>query len=368
MKLKEINFMDAGADLQRKNIIYGAGHNGKIVKQLLDDIGVPVEAFYDDDVTRWGEKYCGKMILSREQFHALDRNIDNIIISSMYTEKIADKIAADGFKNVYTVLDQMLDVTSGHLNFSGYCGNRMYLEQLDTLIDLSEDDKTKQYYTVIRESVRKGRPGKEIADLYCREDQYLLNCFYRKLEGVNIMDGGAYTGDTVREILGKNIHPEKIYCFEADRDNYNKLQKYVKENDGLKNSICRCENFALWDHCIKTGTRRSGYNVCIDPSSKNAIVQTMTMDQYFQDIKIGFVKMDIEGAEKRALAGGMKVLKRDRPFLAISIYHSLDDIIEIPQMLIQQLPAYHFIVRSHSSTYSEAILYGVPDESEVQLG
>ena len=65
--------------------------------------------------------------------------------------------------------------------------------------------------------------------------------------------------------------------------------------------------------------------------------------------------MDIEGAEKRALTGGMGVLKRDRPLLAIAIYHSLEDIVEIPQLLMQQLTDYHFIVRSHSNTYSEAV-------------
>lgn len=367
MGLQEINLNNITDDLKKKNIIYGAGHNGKIVYHLLTEVGVPVEAFYDDDITRWGEEYCGKTILSKNQFEALDKSYDNIFISSIYTGKIADKLALDGFNNVYTFLERLLDVTSGHLKFSDYCDNERYLCQLDQLISLSEDYKTKQYFNLIKKSVIKGKPQREICDLYCNENQYFLDSFKGKLEGLSFIDGGAYTGDTVRELLENEIGPSKIYCFEADKDNYMKLQNYIKKSNGNQNNFCICENYALWDECMVIGMKRSGYNACVDMEKSNTIVRTMTIDKYFKNINVGFVKMDIEGAEQKALTGGMQVLKRDRPVLAISIYHSLDDIVKIPQMLMQQLTKYHFIVRNHSSTYSEAILYGVPDELEIQL-
>lgn len=68
---------------------------------------------------------------------------------------------------------------------------------------------------------------------------------------------------------------------------------------------------------------------------------------------------------EEALKGGMKTIKRDRPICAISIYHGLEDIIEIPKMMMQELDDYHFIVRHHSYTYSETILYGVPVEQGI---
>ena len=75
--------------------------------------------------------------------------------------------------------------------------------------------------------------------------------------------------------------------------------------------------------------------------------------------------MDIEGAERKALAGGMKTIKRDRPILAISVYHGLEDIVEIPKLLMRELEEYEFIVRHHSYTYSETVLYGVPRELNI---
>ncbi len=368
MELKEIDFENIESDLHGKNIIYGAGHNGRIVYELLVERGVKIETFYDDDVTRWGEKYCEKNILSRQQFEFLDRNMTNIIIASMYTEKIIHKLDFYGFKRVYTVLQKLLEVASGHLRFSEYQGNQKYLEQIENLICSTKDNKTRQYFEVIEQSVVEGKPKKEIIDLCCREEQYFLDAFMGKLDGLNFIDGGAYTGDTVREVQERKIYPAKIYCFEADKDNYNKLYNYVKSSSRLQSKeYVVCENYALWDSCVMIGMRRSGYNACVDISEKSAVVPTITIDKYFANIHVGFVKMDIEGAEQRALLGGMNVLKRDRPLLAISIYHSLDDIVEIPQMLMHQLSDYHFIVRSHSNTYSEAVLYGVPNESKIQL-
>lgn len=367
MELKEIDFRNIDSDLYKKSIIYGAGHNGRIIYELLDDLGVPIEAFYDDDVTRWGETYCGEKILSQKQFELLDRNSSNIIISSIYTEKMAHKLERYGFKKVYTALDKLLEVASGHLKFSEYQGNQAYLEKIEKLIRLSEDIKTRQYFEIIKQSVLEGKPKKEIIDLCCLEEQYFLDSFLGELKGLNFIDGGAYTGDTIREALERKIGLAKIYCFEADNDNFNKLQNYVKSCSSLQCNDCVCEHYALWDSCAMIGMRRSGYNACVDIAGKKAVVPTITIDKYFENIHIGFVKMDIEGAERRALEGGMNVLKRDRPLLAISIYHSLDDIIEIPQILMQQLPDYHFMVRSHSNTYSEAVLYGVPNESKIQL-
>ena len=72
--------------------------------------------------------------------------------------------------------------------------------------------------------------------------------------------------------------------------------------------------------------------------------------------------MDIEGAEYYALKGGLKVIKRDRPCLAISIYHSLEDYYRIPEMLMEELKNYAFIVRHHSFVFSETVLYCIPCE------
>lgn len=61
MGVEEIRFDTIGKETYgMKNIIYGAGLNGKLLYEKLDGRAVLVEAFFDDDRTRWGNYYCGE--------------------------------------------------------------------------------------------------------------------------------------------------------------------------------------------------------------------------------------------------------------------------------------------------------------------
>ena len=59
-----------------------------------------------------------------------------------------------------------------------------------------------------------------------------------------------------------------------------------------------------------------------------------TIDKLVDELKlerVDFVKMDIEGAEPRALAGARQTMARFRPRLALSVYHSPTDKVTVPQ-------------------------------------
>ena len=70
--------------------------------------------------------------------------------------------------------------------------------------------------------------------------------------------------------------------------------------------------------------------------------------------------MDIEGAEMNALRGGMETIKKNRPALAVTIYHSPEDFVGIPLYLSRELEKYRFCLLHHTSEYVETILYAFP--------
>lgn len=289
-----------------------------------------------------------------------DKCSTNIFISSMYIGQIADKIQKMGFINVFSIIEKLLQRDTDRFRFYKYQNNQKYINELEQLINTSTDELTGKYFQTIKNTIKKGKAIQDIIDLCSDEKQYFLNCFKKWMDGVNFIDAGAYTGDTVREMLEENIRPAGVYCFEADYSNYIKLKAFKSECTEISNLVC--ENYALWDSKTKLGMKFSNYNARIDLNSEEMVVETTTIDDYFKNIQVGFIKMDIEGAEKWALTGGMGTIKRDRPILAISIYHGLDDIVEIPQMLMKELSHYVYVVRHHSYTYSETVLYGVPEE------
>ena len=346
--------------LQGVNIIYGAGYNGKLLYDKLREKDINIFAFYDDDSSRWGEQYCGREIISRERFSKIDDENTNIVISSMYVGQILEKLQYLQKGQIFTAIEILLQKDTEDFHFSEYQHNKQYIEELNWLENQFDDALSRSYYQILRETVLIGKALPLICDLYCGEPQYFLDTIKEKINSVNVLDAGAYTGDTVRQMFSCGIEPDTIYSFEADKNNYYKL---IKTREKFKDKAkWICENKALWNENTILGMKFDNYNARIDVNSSDMSVEAVTIDDYFQDKDIGFIKMDIEGAELNALKGGISIIKRCRPILAISMYHGLEDMVKVPKLLMKELREYKFMIRHHSYTYSETVFYGIPME------
>lgn len=51
------------------------------------------------------------------------------------------------------------------------------------------------------------------------------------------------------------------------------------------------------------------------------------------------------------------MVKRDTPRLAICIYHSLEDLYEIPFWIKETVPEYKLYIRHHSDNECETVVY-----------
>lgn len=68
-----------------------------------------------------------------------------------------------------------------------------------------------------------------------------------------------------------------------------------------------------------------------------------TIDKLVEELKlerVDYIKMDIEGAEPRALTGAAQTLRRFHPRLALSAYHNPDDPAKIPVLVRQGWEGY----------------------------
>ena len=72
-----------------------------------------------------------------------------------------------------------------------------------------------------------------------------------------------------------------------------------------------------------------------------------------------FIKMDIEGSELEALKGAKKIITNNKPKLAICLYHSDKDMIDIIEFVRKKYPFYKIYVRHHSNIEGETVMYCV---------
>jgi FkbM family methyltransferase len=93
--------------------------------------------------------------------------------------------------------------------------------------------------------------------------------------------------------------------------------------------------------------------------AKTEIIAVTSIDNAVIDECVTFIKMDVEGSELEALRGAANTIKRDKPRLAISLYHKPEDIIEIPQYISELVPEYKFYIRHYSYGLWKTVLYAV---------
>lgn len=182
-----------------------------------------------------------------------------------------------------------------------------------------------------------------------------FDMFSPKREEV-FVNAGAFQGETdIEFVKWTNNSYGKIFAFEPMRSNVEICRKHYTEN-GIKNIDLFGKGTWSENGCISFAEGVSQGQ--IDVNGTNAI-ETIKIDDAVAgyDGKITFIKMDIEGAELEALRGAGKTIRKDKPRMAICIYHKPEDLYEIPGYLLSLVPEYRFQVRQYTSMNWETVLY-----------
>jgi FkbM family methyltransferase len=184
----------------------------------------------------------------------------------------------------------------------------------------------------------------------------------RAKKGDVVIDAGACYGDTAiyfAELIGDK---GKVYSFEFSKLSLTILYKNLSLNRKYQNRIKVVEK-PLWS---SSGVRifdnggGPGNRVTLSNNSQSKQHYTISLDDfvYKEKIKtIDFIKMDIEGAELEALKGSEKVLRRDRPTLAICVYHKITDCYDIPRYIESLDLGYKFYFDHYSVYNEESVLF-----------
>jgi hypothetical protein len=91
-------------------------------------------------------------------------------------------------------------------------------------------------------------------------------------------------------------------------------------------------------------------------------VESVPLDLLLADEQPTYIKMDIEGAEYRALLGCRQVIAKHLPILAICLYHRQEDLWSIPLLVRSISDQYSLFLRRYSDECWEQVCYAVPKE------
>lgn len=158
--------------------------------------------------------------------------------------------------------------------------------------------------------------------------------------GDTVLDCGANVGVFVRESL--NAGAKRVIAIEPAPENIECLRRnFASEIQGGKVVIYPK---GVWDKDdfltlnIDHGNSAADSFV-LHPEHSSASTQKLpltTIDKLVPELgldRVDFIKMDIEGAEVKALTGGRETLSKFHPRLAISVYHVPDHPVQVPQAI-----------------------------------
>jgi len=179
------------------------------------------------------------------------------------------------------------------------------------------------------------------------------------------IDAGAFVGDSIEKyiyihlgIIGKVCGIEPIIKqYKALEVRLERLRReWALDKEQLYSyNVAIGDNVGMVQIDMKDNIATS--RVHQPESISNAcMVQQVRLDDLFHD-DVSMIKADIEGAELAMLRGGSKLIKQYKPRLAICLYHTPFDMLEIPLYIKALVPEYKMSIRHHAMDASETVLY-----------
>jgi FkbM family methyltransferase len=182
-------------------------------------------------------------------------------------------------------------------------------------------------------------------------------------KGDVVIDAGGCWGDTALYFADLVGDQGIVYTFEFVPENLNVMRKNIEINPRLNTRIemvlSPLGEFP-GEVLYSSNTGPSSRIINKRESESDLQIVSQSIDNFVEERqlrKVDFIKMDIEGAELTALRGARNTIERYRPKLAISLYHSFDDYINIPKYLSSLGCGYQFYVDHITIHEEETVLF-----------
>ncbi|MFI3141311.1 MAG: FkbM family methyltransferase [Clostridia bacterium] len=316
-------------------ILYGMGNGADMVIARLESLGVEFADIFASDKFVRGQFFHGKQV---QKYADICQKYDDFIIVMTFgthdaptLELVKDLNAKHEF---YSLTMPIVDNEVFTLNFV-----LENLPRFEKVYAMLADEKSKQSYINVLNFKITGKVD-YLFECHSEKDEIYKNIF-RLDKNEHFVDLGAYDGDTIAEFLeASGGEYNKITSFEPDAKNFKKLCAKTEDIQNLER-----HNLGAWDKKeVLYFAKKAGRNSRID--EQGIAVNFDSVDNIVQD-QVTFLKMDIEGAEKNALAGAKSTILHDKPKLYICAYHRNEDFFVLPEFVMNLDLNYKIYFRQH---------------------
>ncbi|MCD7974422.1 MAG: FkbM family methyltransferase [Phascolarctobacterium sp.] len=324
---------------RRPIVLYGTGNGADKLLDLCWERGIPIAGIFASDDFVCGQEFRGFAVQNYGQvIKILGGDIVILLAFSTERQDMLSRFACLAERHM--VLAPNLPIFGGRETVSIPWVEK-YEAKLKKVYDKLADGASRKVFAAVLNYKLSGKLD------------YLSGCESRRADDLKeiftftgdeaYLDLGAYDGDTVAEFLAlTGGRYGKIIAVEPDRHSCAKLKRRFR-------SLLRLEihEMGIWDGKAEMGFSGTGGRAASFFGKRKYGAAVDSIDGLLEGGDATYIKMDVEGAEGKAISGGTETIRRCRPKILAAAYHYDTDIFELPLLLWDLVPEYRIYLRKH---------------------
>lgn len=343
---------------------WGAGNTAALYLNGFERIkndGIHIEAYVDSKSDMWGLHIGDAPVISPDDFYKC-YDLNTLVLVMSIQPKVIREIGRmlDSRGIIWCSVDEY--ILSGYQN------------EVLRVYDLLDDEKSKEVYAdIINMRMQHKNPSSDVPE---KCQYFCMPEFWGWHPNEVFVDCGAYVGDSVEAFIREhNGVFGKIYAFEPDKSNQKaficrveRLKQEWNISDDRINLIGSAVGKAASKSLMWAGDENNAgisSKIAASADGSGDQIEVTSLDVILGGTDVSFIKADIESYEYDMLLGAEGIIRRQKPKLAVCIYHNAVDLFSIPLLIKEICPEYRFSVRHHSNVQADTVLYAwVGDDGE----
>lgn len=327
------------------------GRSPAIQPDFLKQITAPVRYICDNAQEKWGSRQWGLEVIGPDKLSHL-YSAYNVLILVPFEAQIIPQLM--GLPVPPTEIFR-LDLYFEERGAAAYY--QSVHADIDEIYHRLADQISKDTYEAVIQYRINRDPAILTPVALPRQTQY----FPDSLSGVPFLhsnevfvDAGAFVGDTIQTFYSTvQGQYRAIHGIEPERENFEKLITNTKAFPTLS-----YHRTAVGDYSGEIRFSAEDSSSKADQSGEE-VTPIHTLDSLIKDAPVTYLKMDVEGMECAALRGAKTLIQTFHPKLAICIYHSNADMIQVPKLILELDPTYKLYIRHYSNALVETVCYAL---------
>lgn len=333
-------------ETKRKVGIFGAGVYARLISEMLQGYGVSVDFCVVDDeyvssANRWGGIPVYALSYVKKQFDGA------IMIPGI------NILGFDDWDIFVNDLHSKMSVNQDILDIGDYgMGNhediskeyvQMHMDGFENTFAMLADERSRDVMAAyLNASI--DHDVNYLKDLWtARGYDYEMELLFNGINDGAVIECGAFNGKTAVEMDEYLGGTHEIYALECDSKNYEELCNRVSDRLNIKPL-----KYAVWDKKTHLIITQKGSSCIVEElgqeGADTCAVNAVSIDS-LSSHTLAAIVMDVEGSEMRAIHGARTAIAKDRPKLAVRVYHRAEDLFIIPQAIKKLNENYRLYLR-----------------------